>query len=91
MKIVLRLVCTALISVNLMAQGYSIDNVGVISGSVQTDIQTYQEDSLIGAPKVAEQMLSITFVNILFNKGKFSAGVRFESYQNPLLGIDPRY
>jgi len=90
-KIVLRLVCTALISVNLMAQGYSIDNVGVISGSVQTDIQTYQEDSLIGAPKVAEQMLSNTFVNILFNKGKFSAGVRFESYQNPLLGIDPRY
>ncbi len=76
---------------NAVAQGYGIDDFGIISGSLQTDAQSYREDSLIGAPDVPEQILSNTFVNILFSKGKFSAGIRFESYQNPLLGIDPRY
>lgn len=73
------------------AQGYAIEDLGVISGSLQSDIQSYLPDSLIGAPNVPEKLLSNTFFNLLFTRGKFTAGLRFESYQNPLLGIDPRY
>lgn len=86
-------VCVALLLMvsSLYAQGASVGDLGVISGSVQLDVQTYTEDTLIQAPAVPEKMLSNAFVNLLFTKGKFSAGLRFESYQNPLLGIDPRY
>ena len=72
-------------------QGVDIQDVGTISGSLQSDIQTYTQDTLIGAPEVPERILSNTFFNLLFTRGKFTAGIRFESYQGPLLGIDPRY
>ena len=72
-------------------QGIAIEDAGTISGSLQSDIQQYGQDSLIGAPDVPEKILSNTFFNLTFSKGKFSAGIRFESYQGPLLGIDPRY
>ncbi|MGA0832980.1 MAG: DUF6029 family protein, partial [Candidatus Kapaibacteriota bacterium] len=83
------------ISISLVAtvfgQGMEVSDVGIITGSLQTDIQQYRADSLIDAPDVPETILSNTFVNLIFTRGKFSAGLRFESYQNPLLGIDPRY
>ena len=72
-------------------QGVDIQDVGTISGSLQTDIQTYSQDTIIGAPEVPERILSNSFLNLLFTRGKFTAGIRFESYQGPLLGIDPRY
>lgn len=75
----------------MFSQGAEVGDIGVISGSVQLDAQTYSEDTLIEAPAVSEKMLSNAFVNLLFTKGKFTAGLRFESYQNPLLGIDSRY
>lgn len=84
-------VAFGVLSVSVLAQGYEMGDVGTISGSLQTDIQQYNTDTIIGAPEVPEAILSNTFVNILFNKGGFTAGMRFESYQNPLLGIDPRY
>lgn len=73
------------------AQGIDAGDATVINGSLQTDAQQYGADSLIGAPDVPEQILSNTFFNLTISKGKFSAGVRFESYQGPLLGIDPRF
>jgi len=73
------------------SQGVDIQDVGTISGSLQSDIQTYTQDTLIGAPEVPERILSNTFFNLLFTRGNFTAGIRFESYQGPLLGIDPRY
>jgi hypothetical protein len=72
-------------------QGNPSDDAGTISGSLQSDFQQYGQDSLIGAPDVPEKILSNTFFNLTYSKGKFSAGIRFESYQGPLLGIDPRY
>ncbi len=72
-------------------QGIALDDAGTISGSLQSDVQQYGKDSLIGAPDVPEKILSNTFFNLTYSKGKFSAGIRFESYQGPLLGIDPRY
>jgi len=52
------------------------------------DAQYYMEDSLIGAPVVPEKILMNAFANILYTNGDFSAGVRFESYQNVMQGFN---
>ena len=62
-----------------------------IHGNFQLDAQYYLKDSLIGAPEVAEKILSNGFGNLNFTKGNFSAGIRYESYLNPMLGFDKRY
>ncbi len=65
--------------------------VSSISGNFQLDAQYYLEDSTIGAPFVPEKLLTNGFGNLNFNYGNFNAGIRYESYLNPLLGFDPRY
>jgi hypothetical protein len=62
-----------------------------IHGNFQFDAQYYLEDSTIGAPVVPEKVLSNGFGNLTFSRGNFNAGLRYESYLNPLLGFDPRY
>jgi hypothetical protein len=54
------------------------------------DAQYYMKDSLIGAPDVPQKMLMNAFANILYTNGNFSAGVRYESYQDVLQGYDSR-
>ncbi len=75
-------------NVRLFAQN---NNDASIHGNFEVDAQYYQQDSLIGAPKVNEKVLSNTFGNILYNKDKFSAGVRYEAYNNVMQGFDKRY
>jgi Family of unknown function (DUF6029) len=62
-----------------------------IHGNFQFDAQYYLEDSTIGAPVVPEKVLSNGFGNLTFTRGNFGAGIRYESYLNPLLGFDSRY
>jgi len=62
-----------------------------IHGNFQIDAQYYLEDSVIGAPVVPEKVLSNGFGNLTFTRGNFGAGLRYESYQNPMLGFDSRY
>ncbi|NLL28651.1 MAG: hypothetical protein GX259_07630 [Bacteroidales bacterium] len=62
-----------------------------ISGNFQTDFQYYIPDSVIGADTVPERLLSNGYLNLLFTNGNFSAGVRYENYNNVMLGFDPRY
>ena len=62
-----------------------------IHGDFQSDFQYYFQDSLIGAPDVPEKLLSNGYMNLLFTNGKFTAGVRYENYQNVMQGFDPRY
>lgn len=64
---------------------------GTISGNFQIDAQYYEADSLIGAPEVPEKMLSNAYGIINYQRGKFSAGIRYESYNNVMQGFDPRY
>ena len=45
----------------------------------------------MGAERIKEQMQSNGFFNLLYNSGGVSAGVRYEYYLNPLLGIDNNY
>jgi hypothetical protein len=64
---------------------------GQVHGNFSLDAQYYNVDSTIGAYDVPEKMLSNAFANIIYTNGDFSAGLRFESYLNPMLGYDPRY
>ncbi|MGE0569112.1 MAG: DUF6029 family protein, partial [Bacteroidia bacterium] len=65
--------------------------VSSIHGNFQIDAQYYNPDSLIGAPKVPEKLLSNAFGNVNFIHGKFSAGVRYEAYNNVKQGFLPQY
>ena len=73
--------------INLKAQ---LGN-GTVSGNFQLNAQTYLADSTIEAPKVNEKMLTNAYANFIYTSPTISAGIRFESYQNALLGYDKRY
>jgi hypothetical protein len=64
---------------------------GAIHGNFQLDAQYYRKDSAIGTPEVPEKLLSNGFANFIYEKDNFSAGLRYESYLDPMLGFDPRY
>lgn len=69
----------------------NLPNLGDVHGNFQATAQYYIPDSTIGAPDVPEKMLMNGFANIIYTKGKFTAGIRYESYLNALQGFDPRY
>ncbi|HEY0029594.1 MAG TPA: DUF6029 family protein [Bacteroidia bacterium] len=69
----------------------NLQNFGDVHGNFQAIGQYYVPDTTIGAPDVPEKMLMNGFANIIYTKGKFSAGIRYESYLNALQGFDPRY
>ena len=84
------LLITILNVFNASAQS-NADDAGSVHGYFQIDAQYYKPDSLIGAPVVPEKMLSNAFGNINYSKGKFSAGIRYEAYNNVMQGFDTRY
>src|ERR1041384_7979615 len=67
------------------------DEINSIHGNFEVDAQYYNPDSLIGAPKVPEKVLSNVFGNLNYNRGRFSAGLRYEAYNNVMQGFDTRY
>lgn len=67
------------------------NNAGEIHGNMQMDAQYYNPDSTIGAAPVPEKMLMNGFMNLIYTKGNFNAGIRYESYLNTIQGFDPRY
>ena len=64
---------------------------GEIHGNIQFDAQYYNPDSAIGAPPVPEKLLMNGFTNLIYTKGKFQVGIRYENYLNVLQGFDARY
>jgi len=64
---------------------------GSIHGNFEADAQSYTKDTLIGAPSVPQKFSMNAFANFLYTSDHFSAGLRFESYQNALQGYDQRY
>lgn len=63
------------------------NELGAIHGNFQIDAANYQQDTAIGTPDLEGKVLRYNaFGNINYQKGGFSAGVRFESYNPPLLG-----
>lgn len=73
---------------SLLAQEPELNS---LHGNFQIDAQYYNADSLIGAPVVNEKVLSNAWGNINYARGKFSAGVRYEAYNNVMQGFDTRY
>ena len=64
---------------------------GTIQGDFNLSTQSYYEDPAINAGKVDEIMLMNSYSNIRYNKGNFTAGVRFESYLNVLQGFESNF
>lgn len=73
------------------AQQGNGNDAGSLHGNFQSDFQFYQEDTAIGAPPVPEKFLLNGFLNLNYTRGNFSAGLRYETYQNVLLGFDERF
>lgn len=84
------LLTAALLSAATAAQAQGIMG-GHVTGNVQLDGQISKADSVIGASDVMEKLLMNARADILYTNGNFSAGLRFEAYQNPMLGFDARY
>ena len=87
-KKIFTLALLATLGATLSAQGIM---GGHVTGNVQLDGQMSKADSVIGAQDVPEWLLMNARADILYTNGDFSAGLRFEMYQNPLLGFDARY
>lgn len=83
--------CLVFVSFSLSKSQTIGDEINSIHGNFQIDAQYYNPDSLINAPEVPEKLLSNVFGNINYQKGKFSAGVRYEAYNNVMQGFDARY
>ena len=66
-------------------------NLGEVHGNFQANAQYYIPDSTIGAAAAPEKMLMNGFANIIYTKGKFTAGIRYETYLNGLQGYPTGY
>lgn len=64
---------------------------GQLHGNFSMMWQQYNEDSIIGARVPDAKSALNSYGNITYTYGDFSAGVRFESYQNALLGFPPGF
>ncbi len=74
---------------SLQAQNGGND-YGQIHGNFQTNAQYYLRDTIIDPNGTAfpdERMLAAGFLNLVYTKGNFMAGVRYENYQNNLIGL----
>jgi hypothetical protein len=76
---------------SLLAQDHSQAPVQSVTGNFQIDAANYNKDTTIGADPGSQVVRYNSFGNINYNYGNFTAGVRFESYQPPLLGYLPGY
>lgn len=65
-------------------------NGGTVRGNFQTTMQTYKEDTLIGASNAPEFVLLNSYANIIYTNSNFTAGMRYEGYFNTLQGYDAK-
>jgi hypothetical protein len=66
-------------------------NTGDIHGDFDLNLQSYQEDELIGATAADEVILNNAYLNLNYTKGNFATGLRYESYLNALADYDPEF
>jgi hypothetical protein len=67
---------------------------GKVTGNMQIDAQVYTEDDQLGITDSTlnyKQFGMNAFANVLYSNGNFNAGIRFESYLNPMIGFDNKY
>ena len=66
-------------------------NLSQIHGDFNLNLQSYQEDNLIGAIAADEYVLNNAYLNLNFSKGNFTTGLRYESYLNALADYDSEF
>jgi hypothetical protein len=94
MKLLKRLFIAVFIALPIFGWGQQInlpEDLGTISGNVQVLFQQYNEDSAIGAVTPPEQATMNAFTNLIYRRGKFSAGIRYESYLPRQAGYPNRF
>ncbi len=91
MKKIFFLSCLFATSFTFAQENENKFNAGELHGNFQFDAQNYIEDSIIGAQKIDEKIRMNSFANLNYTRGKFKAGLRYESYLGPLVGFDSRY
>ena len=82
--------CSYLLPFTILAQAQQQIPKGELHGNFQTDIQYYFRDEAIdptGEFFPRERLLAAGFANFIYTQGNFSAGLRYENYQNNLLGL----
>ncbi|HRS53741.1 MAG TPA: DUF6029 family protein [Bacteroidales bacterium] len=62
-----------------------------ISGEFQTEAQYYIKDTITSSIEVPQKAMMNAYFNINYTYSNFNAGLRYESYQGPLIGYDTRY
>jgi len=83
--VIVLLVLTSLSSMSQGLQGLSNDP-GQIHGNFEANGQYYQEDPDIDAEQPPELFGMNGYLNLVYTRGNFEAGMRYESYQSALLG-----
>ncbi|NNK80747.1 MAG: hypothetical protein HKO93_04545, partial [Flavobacteriales bacterium] len=66
-------------------------DLGSISGNVEVTAQYYLEDEVINAALPDPILGMNSYTNLIYNRGNFSAGIRYESYLGPLAGYPPGF
>ncbi len=79
----------ALFSTSVYAQGDK--DPGQIHGNVSITAQQYNPDTLINAVVPDAETAMNAFTNLLYTRGNFRAGVRYESYLNRLEGYPQEF
>lgn len=65
---------------------------GKVHGNFQLDFQTYQVDSIIGVKDLNGKETGMNaFGNLIYENGRFTAGIRYEAYLPPLNGFESAY
>ncbi len=67
------------------------DTKGQLHGNVQTLFQNYNPDEAIGAQVPDAKAAMNSYGNFTYTYGNITAGLRFESYQNAILGFPNRF
>lgn len=75
----------------LPLQAQSIFQNLQIGGNFQSDSYYYLPDSTIESAETPEKFLSNNYLFLTISSNNINLDLRFESYQNPILGFDPRY
>ena len=75
------------ITTSILISGFSQN----ISGDFNLSLQSYKEDSTIGAQGVDEIILNNAYLNINYTNGNFTTGLRYESYLNALADYDSEF
>ena len=85
-------IISLLISIHFCFFAFSQEhNTGVITGDFNINLQSYQEDSKIGAQAQDEIVLNNAYLNLNYTRGNFATGLRYESYLNALADFDPEF